>query len=73
MNICELLMRVHNFLNIYHDKSIRCYMDLNLYVCILMINLSYPEAIEQITNKKFTITLEPPPPPPFMLGIKMQY
>ena len=38
-----------------------------------MINLSYPEAIEQITNKKFTITLEPPPPPPFMLGIKMQY
>ena len=36
-------------------------MDLNLYVCILMINISYPEAIEQVTNKTVVINLDPPP------------
>ena len=46
----------------FRDKSIGYYMDLNLYVCILMINISYPEAIEQVTNKTVVINLDPPPP-----------
>ena len=51
MNICEPMIRMHNFMDMLRYKTINYYMDLNLHVCILMIYLFYPEVTEHTTKK----------------------
>ena len=58
INIFELLMRIDILLDMLWDKTIDWYIDLNSYVCILMIYSSCPEAINKITWKTVEITLE---------------
>ena len=43
-------------------------MDLNLYVCVLMIYLSCPEVIEKVTKKNWKDIRKP-----HIVGIKRQY